>query len=85
MYALTASALQVFDVKQKSSGWKIKSHVATFPRSDFSVSLTRGKVTNQITFRFTDGNEITLESVSAATFNDDLLATLVAQQSAPSA
>jgi hypothetical protein len=79
LYALTPTSLHVFDAKPKGFGWKVKKLVASIPRDQFTASRGQGKMTDQVTLLLTDGEQISLESMTmgAQGFNDDIIDQLV--------
>ncbi|MEM8620723.1 MAG: hypothetical protein AAGF73_13470 [Actinomycetota bacterium] len=75
VYALTANALHVLDGTPKAKSWKIKKHVAAWPRTSFTARPVAGSVTDQVELTFDDGATIGLESIKfgAQGFNGEII------------
>ena len=80
LYALTDTALHVLEGKPKGTGWKVKRHAGSWPRSSFTAQPVAGKVTDQVELTFTDGGTIGLESIRFGSqgFNADIINALTA-------
>ena len=79
LYALTPTALHVFEGKPKGFGFKIKKHVASFPRAGFGAERGEGKITDKVVLTLDDGEQIALESMKGSGgFNDEIIDALVA-------
>ena len=75
LYALTANALHVLEGKARGTGWKVKRYVGSWPRDSFRAQPVDGRLTDQVTLTFDDGESITLESMRLGSqgFNEDII------------